>query len=617
MMEKPRAETFDQGLAENLLEVEKLTVYNKQWSAKRPVLDGISFSVKRGQLVALVGRSGIGKTLIVKSILGLLDERDWIVEGNIVFYQKKSILCPITGEFYAQNNPFQHCQANRKPYKTCPMEVPSGSYLWTGTDKAQTRENSCLLDTAIFSLFKKKYILKNGYYDQKLLSELRGKKIVTVFQGADTHLNPSLGIGWQIGEAINPQKPWKGTEDEVKRRLQEVKLAPDSLKNYPHQFSQGQRQRIMTAMALGKSDLLICDEPTSALDEEVKQENIDMLWNLRRTGDISSTILITHDRKVIENLFKDDDQVVVMEKRKDRVTIVNPALINNEKESRILEQKDFSWFKKPNKTNEILNQNTIFSIRELSQGYRHGMWRKIRWILSGISFDVMEGEFFGIVGQSGCGKTTLAKSIARLVDDTKGAISYYSKEYECERRELNLVKVQPNGNKPDSDLMRELRREIQLIFQDSASTFNPSMSILELFSETIELLRIKDPNESLTMIKENLFKLKICEDEDAIADILSMYPGELSGGERQRLAIARNFLLNPRLVIADEPFADQDKITQKEIIQMMDRMRKRDGTTFIIISHDLDLMQNICDRIAIMKDGKIAKVISLAEKGTS
>ena len=164
--------------------------------------------------------------------------------------------------------------------------------------------------------------------------------------------------------------------------------------------------------------------------------------------------------------------------------------------------------------------------------------------------------------------------------------------------------------------MRKLRKEIQLIFQDSASIFNPSMTIRELFSETLELLHIKEPNERLTRIKETLFKLEICEDEDALLDILSKYPMELSGGERQRLAIARNFLLNPRLVIADEPFADQDKITEKEIVQMMDRMRRTEGTTFIIISHDLDLMEKICDRMAVMKDGNISKVINLAEKVT-
>jgi len=576
-MENYGVEVFRDKSHNNLLEVKGLTLRSQQGKKERLLLDDVTFKVKRGQFVALVGRSGIGKTLIAKSILGLLDERDWMVEGDIVFYQKQSI---------------------------------------------------------ISSPFKKKYILKNGHYDQKLLSELRGKKIVTVFQGADTHLNPSLSIGWQIGEAINPQKPWKNTKLEVEKRLMEVGLQADTFNNYPHHFAQGQRQRIMTAMALGKSAMLICDEPTSALDEKVKEEVMDIFKRLRKTGKVASMILVTHDRTVIEKL-EDDDIVFVMDKAKAGITIIDqvgtkvadikdPWVRGGELPCPIhlhplLEREDFRWFERPENVRRFSNRNTILSVRDLRQGYRQGIWRKTKWVLKKINFDVKQREFFGIVGKSGCGKTTLAKSIARLLDNTEGEILYYSKRktdpknYEGEWRRLNLVKVQPNGNKPDSVRMRKLRREIQLIFQDSASIFNPSMSIRELFSETLELLHIKEPNERLTRIKETLFKLEICEDEDALLDILSKYPMELSGGERQRLAIARNFLLNPRLVIADEPFADQDKITQKKIIQMMDRMRKTDGTTFMIISHDLDLMQKICDRIVIMKDGRIEKVITIEE----
>jgi len=585
----------------NLLEVKGLTVRSQQGGKERLLLDKVNFKVKRGQFVALVGKSGIGKTLTIKAILGLLEEHYWKVEGNISFYQRGPVFCPITGK---------PCVGDQ--LAKLPMEI------------------RCPLGRRILALSMEKCILRNGSYDKDVLSKLRGNKILAVFQGADTHLNPSISIGWQIAEAVNPRKPSKDTEDEVKRRLEKVNLDTNSLKNYPHHFSQGQRQRIMIAMALQRSDLVICDEPTSALDEKIKEAVIDIFKELRKAGEIASMILVTHDRKVIEKL-EDDDIVFVMDKVKAGITIIDqvgtkvveikdpPLVWDGEFElpyyvhlHPLLEHKDFRWFKKPNKTNETSNKNTILSISELSQGYRQGIWRNTKSVLKKISFNVKQQEFFGIVGESGCGKTTLAKSIARLVDHTEGEILYYSKRktdptnYEGERRELNLVKVQPNGNKPDSDLMRELRTEIQLIFQDSASTFNPSISIQELFSETLELLDIKDPNESLTLIKENLFDLKICEDEDAITDILSKYPAELSGGERQRLAIARSFLLKPRLVIADEPFANQDKITEKEIIQMMDRMRKRDdGTTFIIISHDRELMENICDRIAIIEDGEI------------
>lgn len=643
MMGKSQIDVFCNESGDNLLEVKGVTVYNQHGGKERIFLDEVNFKVKRGQFIALMGRSGIGKTLAIKAILGLLEEPSWKVEGNIIFYQKESVLCPITGKPCVRHNSLEHSkidqEGNLKPHTFCPLEISSESHFWTGKVKGGVRRVPCPLGTGILSLFKKEYILKNGRYDKNLLSELRGKKIFTVFQGADTHLNPSINIAWQIGEVINPERPWKGTKGEVKRRLREVELKPDNSRSYPHQFAQGQRQRIMMAMALGQSDLLICDEPTSALDEKVKQEVIDILRGLRKKGEITSMILVTHDRKVIENLLEDDDIVFVMDKKKVGVTIVNqvgtkvgeikdpwvkkdgyrlPFPINLHP---LLESEDFRWLVRPKNIRGFSNKNTILSVKNLRQGYRQGIWRKMRWVLRGINFDVGEGEFFGIVGRSGCGKTTLAKSIVRLLNNTEGEIWYcpqrptHQQFYTVQWRGQNLVQLQPNGNKRDSVPMRKLRREIQLIFQDSASIFNPAMTIRELFSETLEFLDIKDPNQSSNHIKETLFKLEICEDGDALEDVLSKYPMELSGGERQRLAIARNFLLDPRLVIADEPFADQDKITEKEIIQMMDRMRRNDGTTFIIISHDRDLMEKICDRIAFMEDGRISKVISPEEKG--
>ncbi len=593
---------------DNLLEVKGLTIYNRQGRKEKIFLADLNFEVKRGQFIALLGRSGIGKSLIIKALLGLLEKPYWKIDGEIIFYWRKSIFCPITGNPCIQN-------------KFCPLETPSELYLWTKEENGGLKKTFCPLRK--LSLFKKEYILKNGNYNKNLLLELRGKKVFTVFQGVDTHLNPCLNISWQIGEVINPQKPWKNTKDEIKRRLKEVQLETDSLKNYPHHFSQGQRQRIMIAMALGHSDLLICDEPTSALDEEVKQKIIDIFRDLRNKREISSMLLITHDLKVVESLFQDDDAIYVLDKeRRGEVRIVEFLKVHGLKNGGVwvecrrsggwiwvnydhplLQNRDFIWFQRP-KNSKGFCRRKILSVKNLWQGYRHRIWGRIRWILKNVNFEVLEGEFFGIVGKSGCGKTTLAKSIVRLLDNTKGEI-YYHHRYHCE----NLVQIQPNGTKPDSPEMRKLRREIQLIFQDSASIFNPSMTIQELFLETLELLGIVNPKEKLVRMKETLFKLGICENEHELKEVLNKYPIELSGGERQRLAIARTFLLNPRLVIADEPFAEQDKITKEEIIRMMDKMRKINGTTFIIISHELDLMEKICDRIAIIKDGKI-KVIT-------
>ena len=299
MMEKSWMETFCGESGDNLLEVRGLTIYNQQGRKERLFLDDVNFKVKRGQFIALVGRSGIGKTLTIKALLGLLEEPYWKVGGNIIFYQRESFSCPITGNRCVRDKSLDYC----------PLEIPSGSYFWTKEESGGIRRVSCPLKMEKLSLFKKEYILKNGSYNKNLLSELIGKKILTVFQGADTHLNPYLNIGWQIGESINPQKPWKNTKDEIKRRLREVQLETDSLKNYPYQFSGGMRQRAMIAMALiCTPKVLIADEPTTALDVTIQAQIIDLVKRLRE--EISMSIIwITHDLGIIAGLA---ERVLVM-----------------------------------------------------------------------------------------------------------------------------------------------------------------------------------------------------------------------------------------------------------------------------------------------------------------
>lgn len=586
---------FKEDFTPPLLKVKGLSVYIRQEEREKQILDRVSFQIKRGRFTALMGRSGIGKTLALKAILGILRPPQWKISGDIIFFKKK-LVCPIFEKKWTYLEEDSRLNINEPDYE---------------------------------KKYEKKYILKDGKYRNDIISELRGKNIFAILQGPDSHLHPSLTIRWQIAEMVKLSRSEQNTTEEVKRRLQNVKINPTESGKYPHQFAQGQRQRIMMAMALGNPDLIIADEPTSALDIGVKKKIIGLLKNLRDERKIKSFMLITHDLKVIEELLEQDDDIIVMdEKETGGVNIVDsikfkdisspwviiddiPIFLPREPHP-LLSYQDFKWLKKAVDTESTLEKRLILRIMGLKQSYRKGIFGRTNVVLRGIDLEVKEGEFLGIIGESGCGKTTLVKSLVRLLPNTKGRVYYYKYQAKDNRQEFDLIQLQPNGSKPDTLVMRKLRRDIQVIFQDSASIFNPNMTLREILSETLtEILRIKDPNRKLIEMRESLLQLGICRDKREAEEILSKYSGELSGGERQRLAIARVFLLNPRLIIADEPFADQDKVTKEEILRMMIQMRKINGTTFVIISHDLNFMKEVCDRIAILKEGRVDKVIIL------
>lgn len=539
-------EHMPEDIANNFLEVRGLSICINQGKQKRLLVDDLNFQIKKGRFIALMGRSGIGKSLAIKAILGLLNDQRWELEGDIVFYQDSEEI----------------------------------------------------------------FILREGRYNKEALSRLIGRSIVSIFQGSDSHLHPSLTIGWQIGETIDSLRPWRNAR-EVENRLDRVKLGAEKLKCYPHQLSQGQRQRAAIAMALSQPKIIIADEITTALDEKNRKSIARLLANLRQERKIDSLLFVTHDLKAVRELFEADDVLLVMDEEGESGTRIVESVkfkeinVSSGKKHPLLIQEGVNRRKRINKEQEALPAEPILLINGLRQHYYHGILTiKAKVIINGLDLKVKAGEFFGVRGNSGCGKTTLVKSIARLLNHSQGSIFFRSEKYGW----CDLIKLQPNGLKSDCLKMREIRKEIQVIFQDSASIFNPKMTIRELLSETLEIAGIVGFAEQINRMKTALFKFGICNDDKEVEEVLNKYPGELSGGEKQRLAILRALLLNPRLIIADEPFTDQDKITKQEIIRMMDKARKEDGITFIIISHELDLLSNICDRTAIMHEGKVVKV---------
>jgi len=569
-------ENFDRSetpLGGILLDVKNLSVYLRQDQNLREklLLNRISFQVRRGKFTALIGRSGIGKTLTLKAIVGFLTPPDWRLEGDINLYKNGQ---------------------------------------------------------------KKIALLKNGRYLPDNLKALRGKTVFTIFQGPDSHLHPTLSIKWQIGEMIRPSKPWKNTGASIKKWLSDVGLDAGEAKKYPHQLAQGQRQRALMAMARGCKDLVMADEPTSALDDDTKKQIIQLFLNLRKERKLESLLLVTHDVNLIRSLFEKDDEIIILDKTDGQGVGVIDALDRAESElpdhiieSRKLTTRYVGEIPLVLKSHPLLNPrrienmrtivssksigDVILQVKDLRQTYSHGMLKKPRVVLDGIDLDIREGEFLGIVGKSGCGKTTLIKSLARLLPNTQGRIFYCRPHRKPQENwKVDLIKIQPDGSKPDSPIMMELRKEIQVIFQNSASIFNPRMTIGEILTETVStIFGVRNQNERRNMITRSLLDLGICKSEGDIEEILKKYPSELSGGEKQRLAIGRVFLLRPKLIFADEPFADQDIITKIEILRMMNRIRELNSTAFVIVSHERDLIAQTSDRIATIANGGIKEIM--------
>jgi peptide/nickel transport system ATP-binding protein len=541
--------TIMEGNNDNVLEIKGLNLFNL--SKNSLLLDNIHLNIKRGSFTALVGKSGLGKSVTIKSVLGLLNNNSWRFEGDINFYIR---------------------------------------------DEANTD-----LDSSENPAVKKIEILNNGIYNIPNIHNIRGKGIFTVFQSPDTHLNPSLKIGWQIGEMIDLKNPLKNIPL-IEKRLTDVGLPADFKEKYPFQLSQGEKQRVLICMALGGADLVIADEPTSSLDVNTKTSIINLLSDLRAQSKIKSLLLITHDLDTIKGLLLPSDTIYVMDYNSSgNVSIAYECIMEDVSNA----NPDIHRILKPlniEPSENILSADAVkpvLEIENLVQKHRQGFFKKDIEILKGINLNIFKGEMVGIVGGSGCGKTTLIKSILRLWDNTGGKVLLRSSGSEDA---VDLIELQHNGLQPDNLQMQLIRRNLQVIFQNSSSIFNLRMMVYEILYETLQLTGLTDKDKINSIIAEKLVQFNICKKENEILQILTKYPNELSGGEKQRLAILRVFLLEPDIIFADEPFAEQDVLTTHEIIEMFRKINK-EGTTIVLISHDLNIIKSLCNKIYLLSDG--------------
>ncbi len=505
----------------------------------------VNIDVNKGEILGLVGESGSGKSTVGNAIINLIDEPGKISSGSITL-----------GDI-------------------------------------------------------------NIHEDPKNIVKYRGKKIGLIFQDPQTSLNPILTIGEQLIETI--QSHLKLNTEEAKNKsislLKEVgiKDAENRFDNYPHQFSGGMRQRVVISLALCcEPELLIADEPTTALDVSIQSQILDLIKRLTKERNLAA-ILITHDMGVIAETT---DRVAVMKngnlveigltkeiltnpKETYTKSLVSSVPPTNKKISRfvIIEKQDKSekennlkilnrWTKK-----KIENQNLV-QVKNLTKSFDDNFFTESSKnsviAVNDVSFDIKQGESFGLVGESGSGKSTIAKMIVNLFKPSSGDIFFDN---------ICITKIKNNLE------MMKFRKQIQMIFQDPYSSLNGRLKVKDIISEPIKL-----HNPSISRKDLDNYVFDLLESVELIQSSADRYPHEFSGGQRQRISIARALATQPRLLVCDEPTSALDVSIQAQILNLLKDLQEQLNLTILFISHDLPVVRQMCDRIGVLKDGKLCEV---------
>ncbi|MFT3945629.1 MAG: ABC transporter ATP-binding protein [Agriterribacter sp.] len=530
-----------------LLSIQNLSVDFINENTVTNAVQGVSFSVNKGEIVAVVGESGSGKSVTSLSILQLLSSPPaYIKEGRILMQRLND--------------------------DTIDMLSVSG----------------------------------------KDLQQVRGNEISMIFQEPMTSLNPLFTCGHQVAEAIKAHNMLSDTEarQQTIALFEKVRLPEPSLiyKRYPHQLSGGQKQRVMIAMAVSCNPaLLIADEPTTALDVTVQKSILQLIKELQLEKEIA-VIFISHDLGLVAEIA---DRVIVMykgkivEEHRAEALFKNPqhaytkALLAcrpamHPKGMRLPVVSDFLGGneQKAEKPHEVISNITrddsqpLLEAKEIRVWFPQGNRKNGDFIkaVDDVSFNIYPGETLGLVGESGCGKTTLGRSLLRLIEPTAGSI-YYKGE--------NLLSLSP-------ELMRQKRKDIQIIFQDPYSSLNPRITIGNAICEVLAVHGIGQNNsDRKNMVIDMLGKVGLK------AEHFNHYPHEFSGGQRQRVGIARALVLNPSFIICDESVSALDVSVQAQVLNLLNDLKAAFGFSMLFISHDLSVIKYISDRIMVMYKGKI------------
>lgn len=418
--------------------------------------------------------------------------------------------------------------------------------------------------------------------------------IAMVYQEPMQALNPVMKVGKQVENAVRLHfsKGKKGGISKMEAKARAIQFMEEAglsdcerlYHDYPHRLSGGMRQRILIAMALAcKPRLIIADEPTTALDADMRTHIIERFRKINQKHG-TAILLISHDIDAIAAICS---RVIVM---KDGHIIEENTLeeiLQNPKDpytQRLVASARAKQVSAPKETEIQSEKGCSLAVKHIN-GYYHDKER-IK-VLDDISFDIRPGEIFGLVGESGCGKSTLAKTIAGLMREAEGSILLNGQE-------INGLSFRKR---------KKYAKDIQVVFQDPFGSLNPKMKVGRFIEEPLRIHKVCRTRQERKQKVLEMMSLVGLEPE-----LYDRYPQELSGGQRQRISIAAALILNPGLVIADEPVSAVDLTVEAQILRLLKELHQQFHITFLFISHDRKLVKNLCDRIAVMEHGKIVAV---------
>lgn len=506
-----------------MLQISNLSTWIKRDNSSFCAVDNISFEIEPGEVLALIGESGSGKSMTALSIMRLLPQSAFFGPDSKICLYKKNLL-----------------------------EI-----------------------------------------SEKEMRSVRGNDIGMIFQDPMSSLNPVLTIGAQISEVLAIHQKLKGRECyiEALKLLESVRIpaAVQRYKSYPHELSGGMKQRVMIAMALaGKPSLLIADEPTTALDVTTQAQILSLIKEIQQQQNMAM-LLITHDLAVAAQMA---DKIAVM--RHGRIVEQNSRerffiAPKHEYSKHLLEflpEIDKPQVGLSNKfTETVLVANNL----KVYFPVKNGIFRKTVGYIKAVdevSFALQEGETLALVGESGCGKTTIAKSVLALDEPAVGEVMYAGN---------NLLALKP-------DVLRSVRADIQIVFQDPFSALNPKLRIIDSLEEGMLALGKYPLAEQRMDVMDNLLT-----QVGLLPEHKWRYPHEFSGGERQRLCIARALTVEPKIIVCDEPTSSLDVSVQAQVLNLLKDLQIKHKLSYLFITHDFGVVSFLAHRVAVMYLGRIVE----------
>lgn len=510
-----------------VLSVRDLQVSARSDQGLVPLVEGLTFDLHRGETLAIAGESGSGKSITSLACMGLLP---------------------------------------------APAVRVTGGSIRFGDEELTT-------------------------LPEKKMQAMRGARIAMIFQEPMTALNPVMSIGRQLVEAIRAHESLSVSQARARalEAVRAVRLSqPEKrLEQYPHELSGGMRQRVMIAMAIAlRPAVLIADEPTTALDVTVQREVLDLLRDLQKELG-TSVILITHDMGVVAEMA---DRVIVMRKGKMVEEASTVDLFDAPKEdytrdllAAVPRIGAGASRPEPQKHDVLVRYDDVSVNFPIRQGLLGRVAARVHAV-ERVSLEVFRGETLSLVGESGCGKSTMAKALVDLVPHS-GRIEINGKALS----ELNNA-----GRKA-------IRRDLQIVFQDPMAALDARMTVGELIREPLVIHGIGTPAEQKARVRELLERVELSP------TVYNRYPHQFSGGQRQRICIARALALKPKLIICDESVAALDVSIQARVLDLLRDLQNESGVTYLFISHDMAVVENISDRVAVMYLGQIVELGTRAQ----